>query len=76
MAVKTVVSLVTQNKDEMFSLVEEWIKSKNKWIRRLAVATVTAYIRRAKTESKICLQLLGEAMKEEDKDAKRLLDGL
>jgi len=71
LAVKTVVSLVTQNKDEMFSLMEEWIKSKNKWIRRLAVATITAHMRRAKTESKICLQLLNEVMKEEDRDVKK-----
>jgi len=71
LAVKTVVSLVTQNKDEMFSLMEEWIKSKNKWIRRLAVAIITAHIRRAKTESKICLQLLNEVMKEKDRDVKK-----
>jgi 3-methyladenine DNA glycosylase AlkD len=73
LAVKVVVNLVIQNRDEMFSLMQKWIKSENKWIRRLAVATIPPYIRREKTESKICLQLLNEEMKEEDKDVKKAI---
>jgi 3-methyladenine DNA glycosylase AlkD len=73
LAIKVVANLVIQNKDEMFSLMEEWRKSENKWIRRLAVATIPPYIRREKTESKICLQFLNEVMKEEDKDVKKAI---
>ena len=73
LALRVVVNLVIQNKNEMFSLMEEWIESGNKWVRRLAVATVPPYIRREKTESKMCLQLLNKAMKEEDKDVKKAI---
>jgi 3-methyladenine DNA glycosylase AlkD len=73
LAVRVVANLAFQNRDEMFSLMQEWIKSENKWIRRLAVATLTAYIRKRKIDSKICLQLLDEAMKEEDKDVKKAI---
>jgi hypothetical protein len=38
-----------------------------KWIRRLAVATLTAYIGKRGIDLRICLQLLDEVMKE-DKD--------
>lgn len=37
LAVRVVANLAVQNKDEMFSLMRAWIKSENKWIRRLAV---------------------------------------
>jgi len=67
------VNLTVQNQEEIFSLMHEWIKSKNKWIRRLAVATIPPYIRAEKTESKISLELLGETMKEEDKDVKKAI---
>jgi 3-methyladenine DNA glycosylase AlkC len=39
----------------------------------LAVATIPPYIRAEKTESKVCLELLDEAMKEEDKDVKKAI---
>jgi 3-methyladenine DNA glycosylase AlkD len=42
-----------------------------KWIRRLAVAALTAYIGKRGIDSRICLQLLDEVMKEEDKDVKK-----
>lgn len=73
LALKAVVNLVVQNKNEMFSLMEEWVKSENKWVRRLAVATIPPYIRAEKTESKVCLQLLDKVMKEEDKDVKKAI---
>ena len=39
----------------------------------MAVATIPPYIRAEKTESKVCLELLDEAMKEEDKDVKKAI---
>jgi 3-methyladenine DNA glycosylase AlkD len=53
--------------------MQEWIKSENKWIRRLAAATLTAYIRKRKTDSEICLHLLDKVMKEKDKDVKKAI---
>lgn len=53
--------------------MRKWIKSKNKWIRRLAVATIPPYIRAEKTASKVCLELLDEAMREKDKDVKKAI---
>jgi len=53
--------------------MHEWIKSKNKWIRRLAVATIPPYIRAERTESRTSLKLLDETMKEEDKDVKKAI---
>jgi 3-methyladenine DNA glycosylase AlkD len=73
LGLKVIVNLAVQNQKEMFSLMRKWIKSKNKWIRRLAVATIPPYIRAVKAESKVCLQLLDEAMKEEDKDVKKAI---
>jgi 3-methyladenine DNA glycosylase AlkD len=73
LALRVVVNLAVQNKNEVFSLMEEWIKSENKWIRRLAVATIPPYIRRERTESEICLQLLNKAMKEKDLDVKKAI---
>jgi 3-methyladenine DNA glycosylase AlkD len=73
LALRVIVNLAVQNQKETFSLMHEWIKSKNKWIRRLAVTTIPPYIRAEKTESKVCLELLDEAMKEEDKDVKKAI---
>jgi 3-methyladenine DNA glycosylase AlkD len=73
MALRAVVNLAVQNQKEIFSLLNERIKSENKWIRRLAVATIPPYIRAKKGESKICLDLLNKLMKEEDKDVKKAI---
>jgi 3-methyladenine DNA glycosylase AlkD len=73
LAVRVVANLTVQNKDEMFSLMQEWINSENKWIRRLAVATLAGYIRKRKMDSKKCLQLLDGVMKEKDKDVKKAI---
>jgi 3-methyladenine DNA glycosylase AlkD len=73
LALRAIVNLAVQNEDEMFSLMEEWIKSGNKWVRRLAVATIPPYIRRKKTESDRCFQLLNKVMKEEDEDVKKAI---
>jgi 3-methyladenine DNA glycosylase AlkD len=73
LSLKVIVNLAVQNQKELFSLMHEWIKSKNKWIRRLAVATIPPYIRAKGMESKICLELLDEVMKEKDKDVKKAI---
>jgi 3-methyladenine DNA glycosylase AlkD len=73
LALRVVVNLAVQNENEMFSLMEEWIKSRNKWVRRLAVATIPPYIRRKKRGSKMCLQILNKVMKEEDEDVKKAI---
>jgi len=68
LALRVIVNLAVQNQKEIFSLMEKWIKSDEKWIRRLAVATIPSYIRIRPKESKICLEFLNRAMKEEDKN--------
>jgi 3-methyladenine DNA glycosylase AlkD len=73
MALRVVVNLAIQNQREIFSLMEKWRQSRNKWLRRLAVATIPPYIRARKSESKICLEFLDELMKEEDKDVKKAI---
>jgi len=73
LGVRVVASLAVKNRDDMFSLMHNWIKSENKWARRLAAATLTAYIRKRKEDSGMCLQLLDEMMGEEDKDVKKAI---
>lgn len=45
LALRVIVNLAIQNQKEIFSLMERWINSENKWLRRLAVATIPPYIR-------------------------------
>ncbi len=71
LALRVIVNLAVQNQKEIFSLMKQWTKSKNKWIRRLAVATIPPYIRAKKSESEICLEFLDQVMREEDKDVKK-----
>jgi len=73
LALRVIVNLAVHNQKEIFSLKHKWIKSKNKWIRRLAVATIPLYIRAERTESRTSLKLLDETMKEEDKDVKKAI---
>ncbi len=73
LALRVVVKLAVENQPEIFSLMEKWIESKNKWIRRLAVATIPPYIRAKRTESRTCLDFLNKVMKEEDKDVKKAI---
>jgi len=71
LALRVVVNLAVQNQKEIFSLMEQWIKSENKWTRRLAVATIPPYIRARKSESQVCLEFLDMVMKDADKDVKK-----
>jgi 3-methyladenine DNA glycosylase AlkD len=73
LALRVVVNLAIQNQKEVFQLLERWIKSDDKWIRRLAVATTPPYIRAKSAESAICLRILNQAMDEEDRDVKKAL---
>ena len=73
LALRVIVNLVVQNQKEIFSLMERWINSENKWLRRLAVATVPPYIRARKIESKICLEFLDKTMREKDRDVKKAI---
>ena len=71
LALRVVVNLVIQNQKEMFSLLHEWARSENQWVKRLAIATIPPYIRAKPTESKICLEFLDKVMREDDKDVKK-----
>jgi 3-methyladenine DNA glycosylase AlkD len=73
LALRTMANLAIQNQKEIFELLNEWVEAKNKWQRRLAIATIPPYIRAKKTESKICLGLLKKVMREEDKDVKKAI---
>ena len=66
-----VVNLAIQRRGETFHLLNNWIHSENKWIRRLAVATIPPYIRARKTDSEFCLRLLEKAMLEIDRDVQK-----
>ena len=56
MALRVVVNLAKQNKKETFELLKKWTTSKNKWIKRLAMATIAPYIRAKPNEAKLCLE--------------------
>ena len=73
MALRVVTTLALQNSNEIFSMMEEWIKSDNKWLRRLAVATIPPYIRASKNESQICLAFISRAMDEKDREVKKAI---
>ena len=73
LALRVIVNLAVQSQQEIFSLMDKWIKSENKWIRRLAVATIPPYIRAKETDSKICLEFLNKVMREQDKDVKKAI---
>ncbi len=71
MALRVVVNLAVQNEEEVFSLLESWLDSDNKWVRRLAVATLPPYIRMKGQKAEVCLALINNVMRERDKDVKK-----
>jgi 3-methyladenine DNA glycosylase AlkD len=73
LALRVVTNLAVHNQEEIFSLMKEWIKSEDKWVRRLAVATIPPFIRAKSTEIKICLEFLDKLMEEKDKDVKKAI---
>ncbi len=73
LALFVISNLAVQNQKELFYLMEQWIKSKDKWVRRLAVATIPPYIMARSKESEICLGFLKKVMKEGHKDVKKAI---
>lgn len=71
LALRVVAKLAVQNQKEIFSLMEQWITSRNKWVRRLAAATIPPYVRAKPEESRTCLEFLDRAMQEQDKDVRK-----
>lgn len=71
LALRVVVNLAKQNREEIFLLLKEWANSKNKWIRRLAMATVAPYIRAKPSDVKPCLEVIEKLMREKDRDVKK-----
>ncbi len=71
LALRVVAKLAVQNQKEIFSLMERWITSRNKWIRRLAAATIPPYVRAKPEESRTCLEFLDRAMQEQDRNVRK-----
>ena len=70
-ALRVLVNLVKQNREEMFSILEEWVYSENKWVRRFAMATVPPLIRAKPEIAETCLKLIEKLMDERDRDVKK-----
>jgi len=68
LAIFTVSKLLIKNERETLNLIDEWIKSENKWIRRLAVATIPSYIRERREKIGLCLDLLNRVMEDKDRE--------
>ena len=69
MALRVIIRLLLSNQEEMFSVLNEWKNSDNKWIRRLAIASIPPFIRAKKEEALLCVSFLEDIIgKEKDKD--------
>ncbi len=73
LSLRVIVKLATQNPSEIFGLMAQWVTFENKWVRRLAVATIPPYIRAKSSESKTCLEFLNKVMEESDKDVRKAI---
>ncbi len=62
LALRVTVNLMVRKQHEMFLLLREWLKNKNKWVKRLAVTPIPPFIRVKPTMSKACLEFLREAI--------------
>ena len=71
LALRVVVNLAKQNREEVFQLLNKWVASESKWIRRLAMATIAPYIRAKPNNAKLCLEVIEKLMQENDKDVKK-----
>ncbi len=71
LALKVMVNLAVKQEEEIFSLLETWASSPNKWLRRLAAATVPPFIRAKKDRAHICLRLLEQLMEDRDRDVQK-----
>ena len=66
MALRVMGPLAARSREQIFGMMEEWLESENRWLRRLAVATIPPYIRRRKEDARFCLYFLRRAMDERD----------
>ena len=66
MALRVMGPLAARSREQIFGMMEEWLESENRWLRRLAVATIPPYIRRRKEDARFCLDFLRRAMDERD----------
>ncbi len=73
LALRVVVNLAIKDRQATFGLLRQWLASGNRWIRRLAVATIPPYIRACPEEADLCLGLLEGAMREQDRQVKKAL---
>ena len=73
LALKVIVNLAIENREEIFSLLDKWSKSDNKWLRRLAIATIPPYIRTKKEDVDICLKLLENVRDEKEKEVTKAI---
>ncbi len=71
LAVFVVSKLAVKNREDTFEMINRWITSENKWVRRLAVATIPPYIRAKKDEIEICLRILDKVMFDKDTDVRK-----
>ena len=51
--------------------MERWIESDNKWIRRLAIATLPPYIRARPGDSALCLSILNRVMEDGEMEVRK-----
>ncbi len=73
MALRVMVNLAIQNRDEILAILRRWLHSGNKWVRRLAIATIPPYIRAREEEADTCLEIIGDAMEEEDREVRKAI---
>ena len=73
LALRVIVNLAKQNKQEIFLLLKEWVGSKNKWVRRLAMATIAPYIRAKPKDAEPCLGIIEKLMEEKDRDVRKAI---
>lgn len=73
LALRVIVNLALQNRDACFSSLRQWAKPDNKWIRRLAVATIPPYIRAKPEEAQFCLTFLEKFMEEKDRGVQKAI---
>ncbi|MCD6490928.1 MAG: DNA alkylation repair protein [Candidatus Njordarchaeia archaeon] len=71
LGLRVIVNLAKSNKEEIFSTLEKWTSHKNKWVRRLSVASLPPIIRSMPNEAENCLKIIEKLMNEQDIDVKK-----
>jgi len=60
LALRVVVNIMEKNREEIFTIITKWINSGNKWVRRLAMATIASYIRIKPEHVEFYLGIIGK----------------